>query len=52
MSLVPDPETSYVTGYRHGQEDRVFMPDNHYHQQAYLRGWRDGAIAQAKETKP
>ena len=45
MSLVPDPESSYMSGLNAGFANKEPYPDNHFYQQAYMKGWHDGRKA-------
>ena len=46
MSLVPDPETSYTTGYKDGikNPDNGPSAENHKYQTAYMAGYRAGRV--------
>ena len=49
MSLIPDPETSYMRGYQDGKVDSRPSPDNHKYQTAYMTGYRNGKKETAKD---
>jgi len=51
MSKIPDVETAFSNGQKHGGQGRPAIPENYEYRSAYMQGWRDGRGAHQKTRK-
>ena len=42
MSLIPDVESCYAVGLKHGKNNQAPMPENAQWKSAYMSGWHKG----------